>query len=244
MNYLRAGKNWFHVGGRAVAYGTVSVTVGGATGRHDVGQWCMRSWCQGSLKGLGIRHRIVQSEVLERVPQCVFVSNHLSQLDILLIGSYLRRDYRWLAKASLFKIPFLGWHLSLAGHVPVYRGEQRRKNELLARRIHRVIEEGASLLFFPEGTRSPDGKLQRFRIGAFHAAVRESLPVVPLVVKGTHELFVRGARDLSVHADRECTLTVLPAIHAPEEGDEKQRAAALMKATHKAYVEELARSVR
>lgn len=244
MNYLRAGKNWLHVGGRAVAYGTVSVTVGAVTGRHDVGQWCMRSWCEGSLDGLGIQRRIVHPELLEHEPQCVYVSNHLSQLDILLIGSYLRRDYRWLAKSSLFKIPFLGWHLALAGHVPVYRGEYRHKNEQLARRIHKVVEQGASLLFFPEGTRSPDGKLQRFRAGAFRTAVRESLPVVPLVVKGTHELFVRGARDLSVHADRECTLTVLPAIRATEQGDDKQRADALMKATHEAYVRELERSVR
>lgn len=241
MNYIRAGKNWVHVAGRAVAYGTVSVTVGGVTGRHDVGQWCMRSWCAGSMHGLGIRHRMVNRDLLEREPQCVYVANHLSQLDILLLGSYLKRDYRWLAKASLFKIPFLGWHLSISGHVPIYRGEQRSKNEALATRIHKVVEEGASLLFFPEGTRSSDGRLQRFRSGAFQTAVRESLPIVPLVIRGTHELFVRGARDLSVHAGRECSVTVLPALHASEEGSQKERAQALLEATRNVFVEELAR---
>lgn len=242
MNYLRAGKNWIHVAGRAVVYGTVSVTIGTVTRRHDVGQWCMRSWCRGSLKGLGIRHRIENADLLEREPQCVYVANHLSQLDILVLGSHLTRDYRWLAKASLFKIPFLGWHLTLSGHVPVYRGGQRGKNEQLAVRIHKVVQEGASLLFFPEGTRSSNGELQRFQVGAFRTAVREGLPVVPLVVKGTHELFVRGARDLSVHADRECCITVLPAVHAPVDGDEKARAHALMDATHQAFVDELGRT--
>jgi 1-acyl-sn-glycerol-3-phosphate acyltransferase len=241
MNYLRAGKNWVHVAGRAIAYGTVSVSVGGLTGRHDVGQWCMRSWCAGSLNGLGIHRRIEREELLEREPQCVYVANHLSQLDILVLGSYLKRDYRWLAKASLFKIPFMGWHLSLSGHVPVYRGEHRSKNEALAKRIHKVVEQGASLLFFPEGTRSPDGNLQRFHVGAFRTAVRESLPIVPLVVKGTHELFVRGAKDLSVHADRECTLTVLPALHPPSGGDDKHRSHALMDATREAFVREIER---
>jgi 1-acyl-sn-glycerol-3-phosphate acyltransferase len=242
MNYLRAGKNWFHVGGRAVLYGTISVGAGGLTGRHDVGQWCMRSWCEGSLRGLGIRHHLRNGDLLDQQPQCVYVANHLSQLDILVIGSHLRRDYRWLAKSSLFKIPFLGWHLSLSGHVPVYRGEHRTKNEALALRIHAVVKQGASLLFFPEGTRSRDGNLQRFHIGAFRTAVRESLPVVPLVVKGTHELFVRGARDLSVHADRECSLTALPALYAPTQGDDKARAQSLLEATHAAFVEEIAKS--
>ena len=174
MNYLRAGKNWVHVAGRAVVYGTISVTVGTVTRRHSVGQWCMRSWCEGSLRGLGIRHRIENRELLEQEPQCIYVSNHLSQLDILVLGSYIERDYRWLAKSSLFKIPFLGWHLSQSGHVRVYRGEYRLKNEQLARRIHRVVEQGASLLFFPEGTRSKDGRLQRFHIGAFRTAVRKA----------------------------------------------------------------------
>jgi 1-acyl-sn-glycerol-3-phosphate acyltransferase len=124
----------------------------------------------------------------------------------------------------------------------VYRGEHRTKNEALALRIHAVVKQGASLLFFPEGTRSRDGNLQRFHIGAFRTAVRESLPVVPLVVKGTHELFVRGARDLSVHADRECSLTALPALYAPTQGDDKARAQSLLEATHAAFVEEIAKS--
>jgi 1-acyl-sn-glycerol-3-phosphate acyltransferase len=242
MNYLQAGKNWLHVGGRAVVYGTISVTTGVVTRRHDIGQWCMRSWCEGSLAGIGIRHHIQNEELLEREPQCVYVANHLSQLDILLIGSYLRNDYRWLAKSSLFKIPFLGWHLSLSGHVPVYRGEQQSKNEKLAQRIHAVVKQGASLLFFPEGTRSRDGRLQTFRIGAFRTAVREGLPIVPLVVRGTHELFVPGSVDLAVRADRQCSITVLPSLRPPDEGTEKARAETLRDLTHAAYVSELSKA--
>jgi 1-acyl-sn-glycerol-3-phosphate acyltransferase len=241
MNYLRTTRNWTHVAGRAVVYGTVSVVGGTVTRSRRVGQWCMRSWCQGSLDGLGIQRELIHGERLEPVRQCIYVSNHLSQLDILVLGSYLPGDYRWLAKSSLFKIPFLGWHLTLSGHVPVYRGEQRDKNAALAARIHRVVEQGASILFFPEGTRSRDGNLKGFRLGAFMAAVRESLPIVPLVVRGTHELFVPGSRDLAVRADRSCSVTVLPAIELPTEGEEKKRASELLARTHAIFEEELAR---
>ena len=239
MNLFRAGKNWWHVGGRAIVYGSISVTAGTITKRHDIGQRCMRAWCQGSLDGLGIQHSIRNGSLLDSATPCVFVANHLSQLDILLIGSYLKQDYRWLAKASLFHIPFIGWHLSVSGHVPVYRGEHKDKNEMLAQRIHDVVVQGESLLFFPEGTRSRDGRLHSFRIGAFRTAVRENLPIVPLVVRGTHELFVPGSKDLAVQAERKCSLTVLPAIHAPSDGDEKSRAAELCERTHAAFVAEL-----
>lgn len=239
MNYLRAAKNWYHVAGRASLYGTISVVGGTATGHHEVGQWCMRRWCQGSLNGIGIDRTLVHGERLDATRQCIYVSNHLSQLDILVLGSYLPGDYRWLAKSSLFKIPFLGWHLTLSGHIPVYRGDKRDKNGLLSHRIHRAVTEGASILFFPEGTRSRDGRLQTFRIGAFMSAVHESLPVVPLVVRGTHELFVRGSKDLAVQAGRTCSVTVLPPLTASAERDDRRRAQDLLHRTHAAFREEL-----
>lgn len=229
MNILRATINWAHVGLRAAFYGTLSCTLGPLTNRK-VSQWAMRRWCIGACNGLGIRRALVRGELLDPERQCVYVANHLSLLDILVIGSFLDADYRWLAKDAIFKVPFLGWHLRIAGHVPVYRGKRRHLNERLPERLHAVIEEGASLLFFPEGTRSNDGKLQPFKLGAFYAAVDEGLPVVPLVVRGTHELLEKGAIDLAIDQQRQCSITALPAVPAalPEgPGEEARRRAAL-----------------
>ncbi len=238
--YLRAGRNWAHVGSRAVFYGTVSVSLGGLPNGHPVSQWCMRRWCAASADALHIRRRLVDAHNLERTPQAVLVANHLSSLDILVLGSYLRRDYRWLAKAELFKVPFSGWHLALAGHIPVYRNDRGRNGDIGAR-IHRVVQQGASLLFFPEGTRAAGGALQAFKIGAFMTAVQEELPVLPLVVRGTHELMAKNAIDLEVRADRSCSVTALPAISAPPGSDQKARAEALRGAVFAAMAAELER---
>ncbi len=241
MNYARATVNWGHAASRATLYGAISLT--GGLVDHRVSQWAMHRWCAGTANGLKIRRELRHGERLQTTPQCVLVANHLSTLDILVLGSYLRRDYRWLAKAELFKVPIMGWHLALAGHVPVHRGERRGENADIARRIHKVVEDGASLLFFPEGTRSEDGQLKPFRIGAFMTAATEGLPVLPLVIRGTHELMEKGAGDLAVDRSRRCSVTVLEPLSPPAEGDPKDRADALMAATHAAMRAELARDL-
>ncbi len=228
MNYLRAANNWGKAGVRAVGYGTLSLTCGVFPGGRRVSRWAMRSWCAGSADALGVNRTLVNPELLESAPQCVLVANHLSTLDILVLGSYLERDYRWLAKAELFRVPFMGWHLALAGHVPVYRGEAKERNGSIADRIHRVVEEGASLLFFPEGSRSKDGELKPFRMGAFMTAATEELPVVPLVIRGTGKLMEAGAGDLAIDTSQSCSVTVLPPIPVPL-GESARLAAELLR---------------
>jgi len=181
----------------------------------------MYRWCVGSANGLRIRRRLINEEKLQQAPQAILVANHLSSLDILVLGSFLRRDYRWLAKSSLFKVPFSGWYLRIAGHIPVYRSaDPRKRNRVINERIKGAVSQGASLLFFPEGTRSDTGKLRPFRLGAFLASVREEIPILPLVVRGTHELMEKGAKDLAIRSDRECSVTVLdPIVIEPLESE-------------------------
>lgn len=238
---MRATRNWGHVVGRLSVLVPISVAASRTPGQHWITGWAMRQWCAGSCDGLRINRTLHGGERLAGAPQCVFVANHLSQLDIIVLGSFIQRDYRWLAKAPLFKVPLLGWHLRAAGHIPVYRGERRPSNATLADRLHAVVEQDASLLFFPEATRSRDGTLQPFKIGAFMTAITEGLPVVPLVIRGTHELMAPGSRDLNIRADKHCSVTVLDPIDAPAHGDGKARAAQLRDATHRAFVRELAR---
>lgn len=234
MSYWSAVRNWSTVASRS-GYWFLREMVGAPFDRgHRVPAWCMHRWAISLCDGLGIQRELRGGEHLERTGQCVMVANHQSLLDIVVIGSYVSRDFRWLAKRAVFHAPFLGWHLSLAGHVPVYRGEQAHRNKDLPQRIHAVVQQGASLLYFAEGTRSPDGRLQKFRRGAFVAAVEEDLPVLPIVVRGTGQLMRKGARDLAIEADRTCSVTVLPPIVPPREGGVEARVDRLRDATFEA----------
>jgi len=200
----------------------------------------MHLWCEGCCDALHVRRQLLGQAHLEDAPQGILVANHLSSLDILVLGSFLRRDFRWLAKSELFKVPFSGWYLSSAGHIRVHRGQDATtRNKSIREQIHGVMNNGASVLFFPEGTRSRDGHLKPFRLGAFLAAIREDKPVIPLVIRGTHELMEPGAKDLDINREQECSVTVLAPIFpsAAGTGDEVERAKRLRALVHAAMNE-------
>ena len=121
----------------------------------------------------------------------VYVANHQSQADILTVF-LLNRQFRWLAKDSLFKIPFLGWAMSAAGYVSVKRGD-KRSHIACFRKSREHLENGTSMLFFPEGTRSRDGSLQTFKSGAFRLAHDMNCPIVPITLEGANELLPKGS---------------------------------------------------
>ena len=243
MNYLRAAHNWGHASVRAVFYGTMGTAVGWLPGMRRFTHWCMHQWCSGSANALKINRTLVDGERLAETGQAIMIANHLSTLDVLVLGSFLDRDFRWLAKSSLFNVPFSGWYLRNAGHIPVHRGKDAQdRNRQIGEHVHRVVKEGASVLFFPEGTRSTDGQLKDFRMGAFLSAVREDLPVLPLVIRGTHELMAAGAKDLAIRADRSCSISVLDPIHPSSiglDGELHERAGRLRDAAYAIYYREL-----
>jgi 1-acyl-sn-glycerol-3-phosphate acyltransferase len=179
---------------RTMAYGTVSLTLGPLTADRRASLWAMREWCRSSARGLDLE---VRASGMENVPPPPFVycSNHQSLLDVLVLGAVLPHDYKWAAKRSLMKIPFLGWHLQLAGHVPVDRSAGSRAAAEVIGRFEAVLKEGKPLLVFPEGTRSEDGLLRPFKNGGFYAAVRAGVPVVPIALEGTHRLMKKHALD-------------------------------------------------
>ena len=113
----------------------------------------------------------------------VVVANHESFADILLI-SHLPWEMKWLSKAEMFRIPFLGWLMRLAGDIPVRRGEGRSAVEAL-QACRRVLGEKVSVMIFPEGTRSASGELLPFKDGAFRLAVTARVPILPLALSGT-----------------------------------------------------------
>ena len=113
----------------------------------------------------------------------VVVSNHESFADILLI-SHLPWEMKWLSKAELFRIPVLGWMMSLAGDIPIRRGVGPSAMEALEQ-CKAVLKNRVSVMIFPEGTRSATGRMLPFKDGAFRLAIEAGVPVLPLVVAGT-----------------------------------------------------------
>ncbi len=115
----------------------------------------------------------------------VVVSNHQSLADIPIISN-LPWEMKWIAKDTLFRVPFVGWMMTLAGDISVDRASKRAGAQaLLAAR--RYLEQKCSVIFFPEGTRSPDGRVAAFADGAFHMAVNLQIPVLPLAVEGAYK---------------------------------------------------------
>ena len=114
----------------------------------------------------------------------VIVANHQSLLDILLVLAALPVHYKFMAKKELFVWPFIGWHMSLTGYIPIDRADpEGRKTAFL--KAQKALERGVSVLFFPEGTRSPDGEIHHFKMGAFKAAKEAGVPLLPVVIDGT-----------------------------------------------------------
>ncbi len=126
----------------------------------------------------------VHGPLPERRPQrTVVVSNHESNADPFLI-SHLPWEMKWLGKASLFKIPVVGWSMWLAGDIPVTRGDQESARDAMTR-CAKWLERGMPVMIFPEGTRSKTEELLPFKDGAFRLAIELGADVLPLAVSGT-----------------------------------------------------------
>jgi 1-acyl-sn-glycerol-3-phosphate acyltransferase len=146
-----------------------------------------RLWSQMILWTVGAT---VEVEGLGRIdiskPQ-VYVVNHLSAFDIPVLYTHLPFQFRILAKKELFRYPFMGWHLRRSGQIPVVLENPKASVRSLNLAVA-SIRKGNSLVIFPEGGRSPNGQLQSFMGGAFYAAVKAQVDVVPIVLVGTYEM--------------------------------------------------------
>ncbi len=228
---LRLARHWVPFTALTVFYGLVSLLVGPFTPDRRASLWAMRTWCRSGLRFLRISARV---SGLEHVPSggLVLVSNHQSLLDTLVLGSYLPGDYKWAVKSSLFRIPFLGWHLHRAGHLEIDRGGDRKAMVATLDRFVEVLRRGKPLVVFPEGTRSPDGQVHAFKKGVFHSAVRAGVPVVPVALHGTGAAMAKGAANIVAKrgegaAPRDVLLRLGEPLLARGDGSDWERAAEL-----------------
>jgi 1-acyl-sn-glycerol-3-phosphate acyltransferase len=157
-----------------------------------------RFWSRVLLRVTRVRLR---TEGLEKIPRdrpCVFAANHLSYLDTPVMAAALPIRFRFMAKASLFRVPIVGGHLRRDRHIAVKRDDPRDAARASIEAVRAVKEDAVSVLVFAEGTRSA-GALQALKAGAAHIAIKAGAMLVPVVVSGTDDALPRGS------------LTILPA---------------------------------
>jgi 1-acyl-sn-glycerol-3-phosphate acyltransferase len=132
----------------------------------------------------------------------IIISNHQSLADILVLNC-LSVKFKWISKIENMKVPVLGWYLKMADYILVDRGNEESKAEMLAK-SYSCLKNGTSIMIFPEGTRSPDGKIGFFKRGAFQLALETSLPILPVILDGTgdilpkHGYILKGFRKIKM----------------------------------------------
>ncbi|MFQ5664488.1 MAG: lysophospholipid acyltransferase family protein [Terriglobia bacterium] len=148
---------------------------------------CARLWSRLILATCLARVRLRGLEKLEPGKHYVYISNHQSYLDIPILFAHLPVPFRIMAKASLFPIPFLGWHLRRTGHLPIGRTNPLASARRLLQAVN-YIRQGHSVVVFAEGGRSISGRIEEFKTGIFLAAIKMGAPVVPVTIAGSRRL--------------------------------------------------------
>jgi 1-acyl-sn-glycerol-3-phosphate acyltransferase len=153
-----------------------------------IGRWAMRV----GRRVLGIDVEVGGLERFDHKASYVFMPNHLSFLDGPMMVMVIPQSVRVIVKKNVFGIPILGWAMLHVGCVPVDRRAGGGGIKSIEKAARSIREKGYSFLIFPEGTRSLDGKLQRFRRGGFFLAIAGGAPIVPVTIGGTFELMPKG----------------------------------------------------
>ena len=180
-------------------FGSLAILTSWIPPRGKIYQYWARWWSWTLLRAAGIDVTVESTEGARSVPAAIFMANHTSAADIVVIFVALSRDVRFVAKRELFWIPFLGWSMWLAGFIPVDREHKDRAREAFDR-IGKSLRKGISILVFPEGTRSRNGTLGAFKKAGFLLAMRTGLPIVPVGISGARA--VLGADGLLVRRGR------------------------------------------
>ncbi|CAB1075816.1 Acyl-CoA:1-acyl-sn-glycerol-3-phosphate acyltransferase (EC [Olavius algarvensis Delta 1 endosymbiont] len=151
-----------------------------------------RIWARGILFVSRIKVTINGLANIDPTQSYVYMSNHQSNFDIPVLLAHLPVQFRWLAKAELFKIPIFGRAMRGAGYVKIDRFNQQSAFESISEAAGKM-KNGVSVMIFPEGTRSRDGKIKNFKKGGFIMAVDAGVPIVPLVLKGTWSIMDKSS---------------------------------------------------
>jgi 1-acyl-sn-glycerol-3-phosphate acyltransferase len=160
--------------------------------KGNVAHLVARIWGRSILFVSGVH---VDVRGLENIPagrSCILMANHQSNFDIPVLLGRLPVQFRWLAKQELFRIPIFGRGMRGCGYISIDRTNRKLAFESL-NEAARKIREGVSVMIFPEGTRSADGRIRPFKKGGFVLSVDAGVPIVPIVIHGTRSLMPKGS---------------------------------------------------
>jgi 1-acyl-sn-glycerol-3-phosphate acyltransferase len=191
MRVVFGAYKWFVlvpvVGISTVLMGTLCLLLCLVAPPAAVGRWCGRTWARINAFAAFMHVTVEGAQHMDAGRSHVVVANHQSQLDILLIYGWLGIDFRWVMKQELRRVPVLGICCEKLGHIFIDRSDRTTAIAAIEK-AKRDMPEGASVFFFPEGTRSRDGGLLPFKKGAFRMAVAFQMPILPVSITGTYSM--------------------------------------------------------
>ena len=174
-----------------VILGTVAILLSLFDSSGNLPHLVARLWGKIQLRITGTRVSITGLDKIDHQKSYILVSNHQSAFDIFALLGYLPIQFRWIAKAELFRIPFLGWAMTRIGYIPIERGSPKKAYRSMLKAAE-AVNGGVSVMIFPEGTRSPDGRLQPFKKGLFLIALKSQAPILPITIQGTARIMRKG----------------------------------------------------
>ena len=151
-----------------------------------------RTWARILLWAAGIDLRVTGTEVIDPKQRYILIANHYSYFDIPCVFAAIRQPIRFMAKVSLFKIPIFGWAIGRAGFIPIDRKNRRTAVQSFDLAVER-IRKGNTIVVFPEEGRSHERAMRPFKRGGFLLALKSGLPILPLAIDGTYDVFPAGS---------------------------------------------------
>ncbi len=151
----------------------------------------IRVWARGLVRAAGIELSIVGQDKLDPEKRYIVIANHTSYLDIPCLFAAIDQPLRFMAKASLFKVPIFGWGLIAAGFIPIDRKRSAKGKASFDLAVKR-IRGGNSIIIFPEGGRSHTREMKEWKHGAFLLSMKSGLPIVPTAIRGNYDVMPRG----------------------------------------------------
>lgn len=176
---------------------SLAAVIGGLfDGSGRAGHACARIWSLGSLSAARIKLQVAGLELVPTEGPVIYMGNHQGNFDILALTRAIPRLFSWVAKEELFKVPVFGAAMRRAGYIPLNRSDGRKALKSMNQAAGRIAA-GASVVIFPEGTRTKDGSLLPFKRGAFMLAAKAGVPIVPFTINGSREINPRNRIELS-----------------------------------------------
>ncbi len=214
-NIVVSLKSWAIIAVCVIFFGVAAIFIS-FFGNDGNTQKVARLWGKTIIKLLGIKVSVDGIENLDPSKSYLIISNHQSYFDIFVLLAYVNLNFKFIAKASLFKIPFLGWSMKRLGYIPIDR--KNLKNAIkTVRNAKSMLETDKcrSILMFPEGTRSADGKLASFKRGGLNKMAANSDNILPVAISGTYNILKKGS--VMIYPKNPVRLTILNQISIPDD---------------------------